>query len=436
MSAALPPIHRRPDEGAEFPSPRAAIEAFVNDGWHEQVRARLAARYQRMSGSAAVDEAVGHALERAVERLHTRSGRQVYSFVLTAAERRLLDGVRQDKRARAHGWLGSTDTEAVAATADRTEDGVEQAWAERDARALVQEASAVLVDMLEQENGLSLTARTLEVLRLFHLEGLTKREIRTRTGLTEKQLRTSLASGNRVLHDQFLTIEADLTRDCGSSRRAVLRLAFDLAKGREAARARAHLGHCLSCERQLRYAQAFRRNVAAMFPLPIAHTAHADGGLFTRVAEFGRDVCQRALAKATAAPLASNAVVGACVAAGFSLPGNQPIRADMAGPSETGSISAQTAERSPSNRGLLLEKRSGARGNGAPPRPASRRTREAETSRVTTAASRTPRPTKRGVPEESPVPGTAPSGAQPDTRTTTPRPAADPVRPGAEFPSF
>src|SRR4051794_2052946 len=86
----------------EFSSPRAAIETFVKDGWHEEVRRRLAARYQRTRGSAAVEEAVGHALEKAVEELRSRNIRQLYSFVLTAAERRLLDGARQEKRAEAH----------------------------------------------------------------------------------------------------------------------------------------------------------------------------------------------------------------------------------------------------------------------------------------------------------------------------------------------
>src|SRR3954451_20618115 len=133
----------------EFSSPRAAIEAFVKDGWHEEIRRRLAARYQRTRGSAAVEEAVGHALEKAIGELRSRNIRQLYSFVLTAAERRLLDGARHEKRAAAHGWVHATHSETIGTVTVATEESVESAWVDRDARAQAREAYAVLVDKVE-----------------------------------------------------------------------------------------------------------------------------------------------------------------------------------------------------------------------------------------------------------------------------------------------
>lgn len=410
----------------EFASPQAAIEAFVAEGWHDDVYRRLAARYQRSRGSAAVEDAVEHALEKAVEGLRTRNGRQVYSFILTAAERRLLDGARRQRRAEAHGWLESVEGGVSATSAPGTETSIETAWADRDARAIAHEACAVLIDKIAHPAKLTLPPRTLEVLRLFHLDGLTKREIRARTGLTEKQLRTSLSTGNAVLHDQFVAIEAELSRGCRSSRPAVLRMAFDLASRREAARARVHLQHCLACARLVPRAQAFRRNAAAFVPLPAVGLPRAGGGAWGRMVDSLRVVTEGALSKASTcfviAGLAASGVVIATGEGGPDAPSANP-GASRAVRTDSHRQRAVTPKQAPSRAPTTRPSR--------PPRTRRKATHSSSRSTLPTAPRAVPAP-----PAERPrrLTTSAPQGPAPTGVPSQPAPTL--AGPETEFPSF
>jgi hypothetical protein len=255
---------------ASSPSSSDTLEEFVRAGWHTEVEKRLTFRYGRSCGSAAIDEALGHALERAATQLEARHGRQVYAFVLTAAEHWLLDSFKGARRAQARGWARRIDPAHVEERDELVELSAEELWIQRDGDAIRDEIVNELLHRLETgERVGALSERARLVMTLFHGEHLTKREIRARTGLTPKQLRTALTDGNKFLHDEYLAAESRFdSGDCGQGAAAVTRLVFDVARGHDAKRARAHARHCLSCARRAQRAEAARHALGLLLPFP------------------------------------------------------------------------------------------------------------------------------------------------------------------------
>lgn len=262
--------------------PADAVAAFYAEGWREQLAGSLREEFQEPLGYDAIVDAVDGALETALTRLKpepgseppTYSGRMLFALARTIAWRRMRDQLRRNGR-----WV-ATVTVADRDMIGRIPDGApdpEEASINNERAEQVREAAA------------GLDEQTLLVLSLFHVEGFKKPQIQRLLGLTEHAVRTRLRRGNEYLLQVYLDIEAGTTCE---GKFGPLRLAFDLARGREARRTRAHIGHCRECARSYRHALAYRRGVAGIAPAPVLRDP-ALSGLFERGVDLGREFVGR-----------------------------------------------------------------------------------------------------------------------------------------------
>ena len=94
-------------------------------------------------------------------------------FVLTAAERWLLDTFKGASRARARGWARRVDPSLLEERHRPVELSAEEAWIERDGDAVREEIVNELLHRLETDEGLStISERVRLVMTLFHVEHL------------------------------------------------------------------------------------------------------------------------------------------------------------------------------------------------------------------------------------------------------------------------
>jgi DNA-directed RNA polymerase specialized sigma24 family protein len=435
-----------------------ALEEFVRAGWHLEVERRLTFRYGRACGSAAIEEALGHALERAATQLEAHRGRQVYAFVLTAAERWLLDNFKGARRAQARGWARRVDPSLAEERDSAVEPSAEEAWVERDGDAIREEIVNELLHRLETGDRMStISERVRLVMLLFHGEHLTKREIRARTGLTPKQLRSALSDGNRFLHDEYLAAESRFDHgDCGEVATSVTRLVFNIARGHEAQRARAHVRHCFSCAQLSQRAEAARHAFGLLLPLPpvvaeipgtrtslvdplvalagrvktAVTRCFADGADSVQAAAIGgvgRGAASPAAAlaaKLAAACLATGGIAAACVGTGvLSSPTPRHPRHAVAGRSAGPRPPARTAA-SPAASRMLNAAQTSVRSTSGRPSAGHARRRKRRTTRANPQEFFTPTAQPSSVSE-------APTST---AATSVPTPSAKPEPP--EFPIF
>lgn len=240
-----------------------AVAAFYSEGWREQLAATLRPEFAEPLGHDAILDAVDGALETALTRLKPEplsdppvySGRMVFALAKTVAWRRMRDQMRRMEKWAARS--AARDLDGIAEIPDCITPSPEDVSLCSERTEVIREAAA------------GLDEQTLLVLSLFHVEGFKKPQIQRLLGLSEHAVRTYLRRGNEYLLERYLAIEAG--KSC-EGKAGPVRLAFDLARGADARRARAHVRHCRECARHYRRALAYRRAVAGLCPVPVGLT--------------------------------------------------------------------------------------------------------------------------------------------------------------------
>ena len=254
----------------------AAVSAFVST-WRERLIGSLAAQFEAAVGRDAIGEAVDHVVADALaggwRGVAGADGRAVYSekalyaFLKRAASNDLRNYLDHIGRPAAPVYGVAADV--IERVSDRHNQGAEDGWIEREAASQLREA---LCALNEQEQ---------QVLMLRHVDNRERRQIAELLGLSERQVKRHLERANKRLHDQYLRVAAGETCDDGQ---VVVRFAFELAEPRDAKRAEAHIGHCASCRRRYTRAQAFRRSVASVVPIPlVGHAGVSARGLYAQL---------------------------------------------------------------------------------------------------------------------------------------------------------
>lgn len=317
-----------------------AIESFARR-FRDPLIGVLTRRFAAQLGRDAVIEAVDDATADACAEWRSdlreggapiHSDRKIYAFVALRARSRLLNAVQR------HGFdaapVYGVSADVVEAVLDRHTPTPEEAWIEREAASQVREAVAELDD------------QTLAVLELRHVEKFKRPQIAQQLALTERQVKRRLMHGNELLYERYREVEAGATCDAGKA--SVLRAAFDLASGSEARRARAHMGHCAHCRQRYARAQAFRRSVAGVVPLPLVGRAPAGGllghlhGLVSRLLGRGGDAQRTAVAGHGATAKIAAVCLAGVAAAGIYAVRERPQRHRAPAPKSAAAIAPTT----------------------------------------------------------------------------------------------
>lgn len=276
-----------PNTAEEQRHPRAAdaVAAFYSEGWRERLAGSLRTEFDGSLGHDAILDAVDGALEAALTRLKPEpgseppmySGRMLFALAKTIAWRRMRDQLRHNAKPAAP--VTGIDPKVVAEIPDYVGRTPEEISLSNERAEQIREAAA------------GLDEETLQVLSLFHVEGFRKPQIQRLLGLSEHAVRTCLRRGNEYLLEKYLEVDAGKT--CAGGRVGLVRLAFDLARGREARRVRAHIGHCRECARHYQRALSYRRAVSGVTPVPIVWGNQCPGGGLEGGLRAGRESLRR-----------------------------------------------------------------------------------------------------------------------------------------------
>jgi RNA polymerase sigma factor (sigma-70 family) len=154
--------------------------------------------------------------------------------------------------------------------------GVDVMVLEQETRAEVEDVAKLVLDRLSQRQ------RNVAAL---HTRGFHRREI-------AEYLQTSPRAVKRLVEQILATGRAELAElaghGCDDGHHDVTRLAFGLARPREASRAQLHLATCERCAAMYERLDLWREKVAVLLPIPPAVDAHAN--VAERVVHTGTDL--------------------------------------------------------------------------------------------------------------------------------------------------
>lgn len=230
---------------------------------------RLEAQLLRRHASRSRDdvrEAVQEAFTRAHQKCRGTTEGEVYTWVWRTANHCLIDRHR------------SAEREVVVAGDSRAlTDAVDPALTP-EVSALRDEGKRELRRLFEDVVG-GLPIRQREVLAL-HSRGLKRPEVARRLGTSPRVVKRDL---ERILEVARATLLERAGDGCEVGRGRVVRFAFGLARGAEAAQAQLHLMECRRCSCLFERLESWREAAAAVAPLPVER--QFDLGLLDRIGE-------------------------------------------------------------------------------------------------------------------------------------------------------
>lgn len=268
MTAHLSPTPMAPT-GRTAASPAEALAAFLRGGHRDRLIEQLAAGWRTL-GRAAAEDAVDQALEIAARNMQATAPPAVEAYVRRAAWRQLKDLKRRRARG-AHAMPADIDFDAIPGTELTPEELV----LANENRGLV---TRLLNDALAE-----LDERCLAVMRLKHVDGLERKEVAARLGLSEKQVKKAIEKAHRVCSDTYLA--ASEGRLCERRRHVVVAAALGTAPRGDRRKAKSHIAHCSDCRTYFRTMRASQRAVAALLPIPLAAHTHSTPWL-ARAADY------------------------------------------------------------------------------------------------------------------------------------------------------
>lgn len=234
------------------PTPNEALAAFIVAGKRDTLIAELTRKWYTL-GQSEVEDAVDHAIAEAARAMHATREQAIYEYLRTAAHRVLLR--RKERAGRVSAPLATDlDFDRLLGNSLTPEDVL-----------LAKEHRSVVLDLVSE-----LDDRTLAVMRLKHVEGLERKEVAARLGLSEKAVKKAIEKGLRACRERYDTaVEGAL---CVDRKQAIEAFERGEADARQARQARQHLDHCASCGARHRAVTATQRAAAAFVPLPLLAT--------------------------------------------------------------------------------------------------------------------------------------------------------------------
>jgi RNA polymerase sigma factor (sigma-70 family) len=234
------------------------------------LRASLHRRHPRCSGDE-IAEAFQEAYLRALRACPVEDEAAIYAWL-----RRTMDNLLVDCMRLLSHEAPVSDTAGVFARASDTsrdpEHELERTEERRELVALFELVSRVLAP------------RQRAVLALY-VRGVRRRQIARQLGVSERVVKRDL---ERILARARALLVERSGGACGEGDGAVVRYAFGLASGSEAARAHVHLASCPSCQSFLERLGSWREAAAAAIPVPAV--GQADAGRVERVVHGLADI--------------------------------------------------------------------------------------------------------------------------------------------------
>jgi RNA polymerase sigma factor (sigma-70 family) len=234
---------------------RVRLEGIARGPLADRLRASLQRRHPRCSADE-IAEAFQEAYLRALRACPVEDEAAIYAWL-----RRTMDNLLVDRMRLLSHEAPVSDTAGVFVRAsDTSADPGQELERTEERRELV-----ALFELVSQE----LAPRQCAVLGLY-VRGVRRRQIARELGLSERVVKRDLEG--ILARARALLIERS-GGGCGEGNGAVLRYAFGLASGSEAARAHVHLASCPSCQSFLERLGSWREAAAAAVPVPAAGQA-------------------------------------------------------------------------------------------------------------------------------------------------------------------
>lgn len=249
---------------------RVRLEGIARGPLADRLRASLHRRHPRCSADE-IAEAYQEAYLRALRACPVEDEAAIYAWL-----RRTMDNLLVDRMRLLSHEAPVSDTAGVFVRASDTSANPEQELERTEERREL----VALFELVSQ----GLAPRQRAVLGRY-VRGVRRRQIARELGVSERVVKRDLES---ILARARALLIKRSGGGCGEGNGAVLRYAFGLASGSEAARAHAHLASCPSCQSFLERLGSWRDAAAAAVPVPAA--GQADLGRVERAVHGFADI--------------------------------------------------------------------------------------------------------------------------------------------------